>query len=189
MKYVRYACLSIIGWLMMGCSQQVAPTLPPTSQIGNHNISDRVEVGGETVKPETIGEGATGGSSGQDEVIDDDTPYNSSADGFKSIYFAFDSYEVDEQMQKRIVHNAQRALTLGASKIKIEGNCDEFGTDEYNYALGLRRAQSVKEHLVANGVDANKLYVVSFGESNPICNEPTDVCYARNRRVDLRMAK
>ena len=92
-------------------------------------------------------------------------------------------------MEGRIVQDAARAKEVGASRIKIEGNCDEFGTDEYNYALGLKRAKAVKDAMAAQGVDAGRMVIISYGESNPVCNEPTDTCYARNRRADLRLAK
>jgi peptidoglycan-associated lipoprotein len=77
----------------------------------------------------------------------------------------------------------------GSSKIKIEGNCDEFGTDEYNYALGLKRAKAVEDSLAAQGVADSRMVIVSFGESSPVCTEPNDSCYDRNRRVDIRLVK
>jgi peptidoglycan-associated lipoprotein len=84
--------------------------------------------------------------------------------------------------------NIQVATSAGA-KIKIEGNCDEFGTDEYNYALGLKRAKAVKDSLVAQGITSSKMIMVSFGESSPVCQTPSDSCYDRNRRVDIRLAR
>jgi len=71
--------------------------------------------------------------------------------------------------------------------IKLEGNCDEWGTDEYNYALGLKRAKTAKDALVADGVDAQKIIMVSFGESNPICTQKNTTCWKMNRRVDYRL--
>ena len=71
--------------------------------------------------------------------------------------------------------------------IKIEGNCDEWGTDEYNYALGLKRAKSVKEALRANGVHGKKMKLISYGESNPVCTEHNKECWAKNRRVEFKV--
>ena len=76
-----------------------------------------------------------------------------------------------------------------SSQIKIEGNCDEFGTDEYNYALGLKRAKAVRDAIAAQGIDTSRMVMVSFGESNAICTDATDSCYERNRRVDIRLVK
>ena len=165
--------------LMTGCSQ-VAPDLD-SQKIGKHNVSDTTEIVGDTV---TIDESKYG-----QENEGATSKFNSSSDGFKSIYFNFDEYTISSEMEGRIVQDAARAKEVGTSRIKIEGNCDEFGTDEYNYALGLKRAKAVKDAMAAQGVDAGRMVIISYGESNPVCNEPTDTCYARNRRADLRLAK
>lgn len=115
--------------------------------------------------------------------------FNSSSDGFVSIYFDFDGYSVAPAMEGRMQQNAQRMRSVGGSKVKIEGNCDEFGTDEYNYALGLKRAKAVKDALTDSGVNTSNVVMVSYGESNAVCTDGTDECYARNRRTDLRIAR
>jgi len=115
--------------------------------------------------------------------------YNSSRDGFLSLYFDFDSYSITGEMDSVIARNAAVAQKAAGRKIKLEGNCDEFGTDEYNYALGLKRAKAVKDALMMQGVPASQMVMVSYGESNPACSTPSDGCYAQNRRVDLRLAK
>jgi len=81
------------------------------------------------------------------------------------------------------------AGNAGGKRIKIEGNCDEFGTDEYNYALGLKRAKSVRDSMTSQGINTSNMVMVSFGESNPTCTNSTDSCYGKNRRVDLRLIK
>ena len=72
--------------------------------------------------------------------------------------------------------------------IKVEGNCDEWGSDEYNYALGLKRANVVKDALVADGVNPNRLSVVSYGESNLVCSEKSKSCDAQNRRDEFKVS-
>jgi peptidoglycan-associated lipoprotein len=74
-------------------------------------------------------------------------------------------------------------------KIKLEGNTDEFGSDEYNVALGLKRARAVKNTLIGYGIPANKISLVSLGEGNPICGAKTESCYKKNRRVDHKLLK
>ncbi len=69
--------------------------------------------------------------------------------------------------------------------LKIEGNCDEWGSDEYNFALGLKRAKSAKDALVEEGLDASKITTVSLGESNPKCTAKTEECWQQNRRVEF----
>lgn len=172
-KIITTTAFSVL--LLTGCSQ-TAPDL-----TGKNNISDATQIAGDTV---TIDENKygneNGGAGGQ---------YNSSSDGFQSIYFDFGDYGVSSGMENSIASNANVAHKASASKIKIEGNCDEFGTDEYNYALGLKRAQAVKERMVAQGTNAQSMVIVSLGESNPVCSNPTDGCYAQNRRVDLHLVK
>jgi len=107
----------------------------------------------------------------------------------ESIYFPFDKFAITPDMQGNIEANAKffNGSDATAYSIKIEGNCDEWGTDEYNYALGLKRAKASKEALVAEGVDASRISMVSYGESNPICNEKVSTCWAKNRRADFKL--
>jgi peptidoglycan-associated lipoprotein len=67
-------------------------------------------------------------------------------------------------------------------RLTIEGHCDERGTREYNLALGARRANAVKEFLVAQGVPADRLETVSYGKERPICTESGEDCWSQNRR-------
>ncbi|NPA66575.1 MAG: peptidoglycan-associated lipoprotein Pal [Epsilonproteobacteria bacterium] len=107
---------------------------------------------------------------------------------FSTIYFDFDKFNIRPDMQSVVSTDAELAKNAPESlKIKLEGNCDEWGSDEYNLALGLKRAKSVKDALVAEGVASEKVTLVSYGESNPVCTEHTKECWAKNRRVDIKV--
>ncbi len=141
------------------------------------NVSDANSLTGETV---TIDEGG----------VSSQNIYNGSSNGMKSVYFDFGGYDVSFSEQSTIAFNANvLRQKLQGKRVKLEGNCDEFGTDEYNYALGLKRARAVKESLMAQGISAGKIVLVSYGESNPRCHELSDSCYDQNRRVDLHLVK
>ena len=107
----------------------------------------------------------------------------------KNVYFDFDKFNIKADQQGTVSANAAifNQADAQALSIKVEGNCDEWGTDEYNYALGLKRAKSTKDALVRNGVSADRIAVVSFGESNPVCTEKSKACDAQNRRVEFKV--
>ncbi len=107
---------------------------------------------------------------------------------FKTIYFAFDKYDISPEASEKLMENSDLAKTAAADyNIKIEGNCDEWGSDEYNFALGLKRAKAAKDVMVANGVNEDRITMVSYGESNPVCMEKTKECWAKNRRDDFKL--
>ncbi|KIM12278.1 MAG: hypothetical protein KU38_05180 [Sulfurovum sp. FS08-3] len=125
----------------------------------------------------TINDGDVSKYNNSDDGLD------GSSGGLKSIYFEFGRYDITSDMESRMSSNVE--IAKSKSSIRLEGNCDEFGTDEYNYALGLKRANAVKQSLVSRGISADNITLVSLGESKPLCTQPTEQCYAKNRRVDF----
>ena len=109
----------------------------------------------------------------------------------ESVHFAFDKYNMTDKMREVATTNYNKISktqeAYGSLKVKLEGNCDEWGTDEYNYALGLKRAKTAKNALVADGMSPDSIMMVSFGESNPICTQKNATCWKMNRRVDYRL--
>jgi len=107
----------------------------------------------------------------------------------KNIYFDFDKFNIRPDQEANLDEDAKLFVSEAAKDltIKIEGNCDEWGTDEYNYALGLKRAKSVRDALVLKGIDPSRMVMVSYGESNPVCTEHTKECWAQNRRVEFQL--
>jgi len=101
-----------------------------------------------------------------------------------SVYFAFDSASIDASSKTLL---DAYAAWLGSNNISttIEGNCDERGSREYNLALGQRRADSVKDYLVAQGISSSRIDTVSFGEEKPECTGTGEACWAQNRRAEV----
>ncbi len=119
-----------------------------------------------------------------------DTNYDGIDNGVKNIYFDVDKYIITPDKLSIISSNAKvlEKDVKSGSKVKIEGNCDATGTDEYNYALGLRRAKAAKEALVSKGIKPSSIVVVSLGESSPECTtDNSSECYAKNRRVEFKV--
>jgi peptidoglycan-associated lipoprotein len=166
-----------------GCSQAV----PDISSNGSSNVNDTDTLNYPIVTIDEENSGANGVNS-YSELNSINNPYNSSSNGFNSLYFDFDVYSISKNMQSVLNHDVKIAKQTSA-KIRIEGNCDEFGTDEYNYALGLKRAKAVKDAMVFEGINPNRIIIFSYGESNPVCNNMSDKCYQRNRRVDLKLVR
>jgi len=99
------------------------------------------------------------------------------------IYFDFDKYNIKKSEWPKVEKLAEIIKNNPSNyTIRIEGNCDEWGTEEYNYALGLKRANSVKNALIKLGVDPKKLTVISYGELNPVCTAHAKWCWKLNRR-------
>ena len=98
------------------------------------------------------------------------------------IYFAFDKYNLDDMAQEVLMRKADFLRANGDIYITIEGHADERGTNEYNLALGDRRAESAKSFLVDMGIEAYRISTVSYGEERPLCTEQTEECWSNNRR-------
>lgn len=100
----------------------------------------------------------------------------------KEIHFDFDKYNIRPEDAKILDANAAWLKSNPSNLVLIEGNCDERGTAEYNLALGERRAKSAMNYLVAQGVQANRITIISYGKERPVCTEHTEACWAKNRR-------
>jgi peptidoglycan-associated lipoprotein len=105
------------------------------------------------------------------------------------VYFAFDSSKVEGEQVQRIETNADFIKKNPSISIRIEGNCDPRGTQEYNLALGERRAQAAKSYLVNLGVKAKQLSTVSFGEEKLLLFGHDEISWAQNRRDDFVIVK
>ena len=103
----------------------------------------------------------------------------------KPVYFAFDSNRVRPGDAKTLDANADWLKANPNQLVRIDGNCDERGTNEYNLALGERRAKASVSYLVSKGIAADRITVVSYGKERPVCTEHTESCWAKNRRDDF----
>jgi len=111
------------------------------------------------------------------------------AGGLKPIYFDFDKSFIRKDAESVMQANAEWLKTNPTAKVRIEGNCDERGTIEYNQALGQRRSTSAKKYLTDMGVSASRISLISYGKEKPICTEHNETCWQKNRRDDFVVQK
>jgi peptidoglycan-associated lipoprotein len=102
-----------------------------------------------------------------------------------TIYFAFDSYTLTNESRVALEDNANWIADRPGLTIRLEGHCDERGTEEYNFNLGQKRAQSVREYLVRQGLGEERLHTWSWGELRPMDPGASDTAWAQNRRVQF----
>lgn len=105
-----------------------------------------------------------------------------------SVFFDFDSYELKPEARDTLSNNAEWLKMNPGIQIQIEGHCDERGTEEYNLALGERRAAAVKDYLVSMGVDEGRLYTISYGEEVPANTGHDAAAWSENRRAQFKAA-
>jgi peptidoglycan-associated lipoprotein len=101
----------------------------------------------------------------------------------RDVYFEFDQFEIRAGDKPILDENAKWLKSNQSALLLIEGHCDERGTNEYNLALGERRAKATRDYLVSAGIDAGRITVISYGEERPTCTEKDDACWAKNRRA------
>jgi peptidoglycan-associated lipoprotein len=104
----------------------------------------------------------------------------------RSVYFPFDVSAVQDADKPIVLAHAKYLSEHTNRKVRVEGNADERGSNEYNLALGQRRAESVKKMLVLGGANASQIETVSYGEEKPRCSDHNEECWKQNRRSDIK---
>ena len=98
------------------------------------------------------------------------------------VYFAYDVADLSDQARGILGKNADVMKKWPTTKVMVEGHADARGTNEYNTALGERRASVIRDYLVTLGIDASRLTIVSKGEEEPACRDEAETCWSLNRR-------
>lgn len=128
--------------------------------------------------------GATGESTTGQSSLDELQKGKPTTSGpLKDIYFSFDRYDLEGEARETLKVNADWLKKNSTARIEIEGHTDERGTNEYNLALGAKRAQAAKDYLVTLGIATERLSTISYGEEIPVCREQNESCWRQNRRA------
>ncbi len=102
---------------------------------------------------------------------------------FKDVFFDFDKYNIRDDQVENLEHDAAYLKKWKSVRILIEGHCDERGTNEYNMALGHRRASAAKDYLVSLGVEESRIEIISYGEERPFALGHNEDSWWQNRRA------
>ena len=106
---------------------------------------------------------------------------------FKTIYFDFDKSDLRADAREGLQSNASYLKSNSSVQVTIEGNCDERGSNEYNLALGKRRAEAAYKYLVDLGVESSRMNTVSYGEEKPAAEGHNELAWAKNRRDEFKV--
>jgi len=98
------------------------------------------------------------------------------------IHFGYNTYNIEPQDGSVLKANASWLEGHPNTHVQVEGHCDERGSEEYNMALGAKRAQSAKDYLVTLGIPSERISTISYGKELPLCQDHDDSCWAQNRR-------
>jgi peptidoglycan-associated lipoprotein len=159
--------LSLVAFALWGCPKNAQVTAAPETSNG------RAAQSNEPQKPSASPE--TGPA--------ERSPAASS--GMQPIYFDFNRSVVRDDAREVMKANAEWLKANPTVKVRIEGNCDERGTKEYNQSLGQRRAASAKKYLTDLGISDRRITLISYGKEKPVCTESTEECWQKNRRDDF----
>ncbi|HEY7318238.1 MAG TPA: peptidoglycan-associated lipoprotein Pal [Candidatus Binatia bacterium] len=175
-KLVSYGLATVI-LVAVGCSP-TATNKPEPGSASSATSATPSQRPGEGQRGATS-ESTTAGQSSLDQLREG----KSAAPGpLKDIYFSFDRYDLEGEARETLKVNADWLKRNPAARVEIEGHCDERGTNEYNLALGAKRAQAAKDYLVTLGIAVDRLSTISYGEEIPVCKEHNESCWQQNRR-------
>lgn len=135
----------------------------------------------------TVGGSPAGTAPGQ---APDGSVSVSTQDGFnKTIYFDYDRYELKPETEQELTGLVNYMKANTGFKVQIAGYCDERGTNEYNIALGDKRARVVQQYCVSSGIDPQRVSIISYGEEHPADPGHDEEAWAKNRRDEFVFSK
>ena len=167
---MAFCSFLLSGFVFVGCSSSTkTATKTDTQAAASGKVATETEKKAPASKPSSSLEEAQRGVPAE-------------AGPLKDIHFDFDRYELTASARDTLKANAAWLKSNASSRVQIEGHADERGTNEYNLALGAKRAQSAKDYLTTLGIPAERISTISYGEELPVCREQTEECWQRNRR-------
>ena len=169
LSLIRAAAIAVLALTVtaFGCSSQQAPQ-------GAGGPGGRGGAG--------MGEQGIGGTQNSLTRFQKGTLGREESGPLTDIHFGFNDYTIQPQDGAILRTNAQWLSQHANTRVQVEGHCDERGSEEYNIALGAKRAQAAKDYLETLGIAGSRISTISYGKELPLCTEHTESCWAENRR-------
>jgi len=187
MRGVLLVPAALMFLVVSGCAKQPA-TMPATAApapgaSSGSTVASRPAAAESSMGAGGAGAATTAGGAAASASTARPLPRDFTANAaIKDINFDFDKYDIRPVDTKILDANAAWLKSNPRSLLLIEGHTDERGTPEYNLALGERRAKAAMGYLVALGIQANRISIISYGQEQGLCKERSEACWARNRR-------
>ena len=169
---VRSAAILLMCVAAAACSKKQVKEAPPPPVVGSSANSG--------ANGADASSGVANGGRFTQEDLDRDSCLRN-----RVVYFDLDSDITKPEFRESIGCHAKYLRDRPQAHVKLEGNTDERGSNEYNLALGERRARSVSSVMQAMGAASSQIDVVSYGEESPVCRESSEACWSKNRRVEI----
>ena len=134
-------------------------------------------------KPAVEAKRDAGTTSSLDALRSGESTATPASSALKDAFFAFDKYDLSAQARDVLNANADWLKANPAARVQVEGHCDERGAEDYNMALGAKRAQAAMDYLATQGIAASRMSTISYGKEIPVCKEHTEECWTKNRRA------
>ncbi|ORJ55837.1 peptidoglycan-associated lipoprotein Pal [Geothermobacter hydrogeniphilus] len=172
------AVVALCSLLAVGCAKKPAAQQAPAEAP----VETKVAV----EQPTAVADQGVSESSVKEQVPAD---IEAVARQLQRIHFDFDQFSLSAQARDILAANAALLQANPGVKVRIEGHCDERGSDEYNLALGERRAIAARDYLVSLGVAADRISTISYGEEMPLDPASNEAAWAKNRRDEFKAVR
>lgn len=183
LKKLSFVFLVSLVVLFSGCSQKDVEV----TEEGTNQPQAQQDKKQEEAKQDTVAQGETTSDA---QNTEGETTTSVSVPELDTVYFDYDKFVIRADMRGVVSQNENKLKESGYDNmITLEGHCDERGSNEYNFALGLKRAVSVKNELIEAGVNPSNIKTISYGENQPLCTEKNEGCWSKNRRVEYKLEK
>jgi len=176
--------LGLLLWLPAGCGTKPEPAVEPDVETQVEAADDAETEAGEASAESMAFDDLF--HRAQQEETETEPPPPPRVITLKDIHFEFDKFSLTPEARRTLSSHARELGESPSLRIQVEGHCDERGTQEYNLALGQRRAQAVKDYLISSGVQPSRISIISYGEERPLDPRSNEEAWGTNRRAHFK---